>query len=463
MAVPSDTIPEMSKQKVRTQTRQLVQEFALQMSAAESEAHAFTGESGFRAGRLPSDPDRWLAITQETYRSFELAVNALSVDPSLQHLSRQEIDASLWDFGMRIAEGSQSRSWPPNGINATSQYLASLARDSVEWEVLVEVDHLSVSDEPLHIDSVLVTKVQEELVQHWLSKRDSHVFADELMALRNGTAAVVRVWADDSARAIELARERTDEALGQFRFALVHANPFNLPDQQLLFRRGRRAWAALVLDRDHWGSSVQLGFRPVALELTSDVQARTQASLDLLESLRASRAHRKVQDRLMRAAYWIGLSASQELFDHKVVALCTAAECFLATKSDGRKGEVIVLRSLLLSIAMGTELPQPTMLYELYEKRSAVVHGSETDVCGEHEYKWLRLVVGALLDHAIKFAIANGSTSVDAFLGALEKDGAVENVLRRLEMSPAPEVRRLAGKIRSAGLGPRLRWWSRLW
>ena len=86
------------------------------------------------------------------------------------------------------------------------------------------------------------------------------------------------------------------------------------------------------------------------------------------------------------------MSITRESYDHKIVDLCTGLEAVLTTVDDRRKGEAIAFRFMLLSTALGRPFCPPGVLYDLYERRSRVVHGAALGECGNNDYLQLRLV-----------------------------------------------------------------------
>ena len=105
----------------------------------------------------------------------------------------------------------------------------------------------------------------------------------------------------------------------------------------------------------------------------------------------------RLRDALLLSLYRYIACIAHEEYDHKIVDLCTALESVLTTKNDPRKGEAIALRRMLLSMALGKKVPHPTKLYELYEKRSDVVHGSKLGECGEGDYRTLRTITETVI------------------------------------------------------------------
>ena len=128
------------------------------------------------------------------------------------------------------------------------------------------------------------------------------------------------------------------------------------------------------------------------------------------------------------------MSITRESYDHKIVDLCTALEAVLTTKSDGRKGEAIAFRTMLLSIAIDEPFPYPRDAYRLYDLRSQVVHGAALGACGENDYLQLRLIAQKAALNAITFIGIQGEINQPSqLIKLLESRERMEKAIAWLE------------------------------
>ncbi len=141
----------------------------------------------------------------------------------------------------------------------------------------------------------------------------------------------------------------------------------------------------------------------------------------------------KVASALLRALEWIGSSITRESYDDKVVDLCTALECMLGLKSDGRKGEAIALRYILLSGLRGGLYIMPHMILPAYQTRSQVIHGSHRRVATPIQYTALREIAMETVTMVLDVVQRDNSIrTVKHLVDLLESDH--EAIRRSLEM-----------------------------
>ena len=125
---------------------------------------------------------------------------------------------------------------------------------------------------------------------------------------------------------------------------------------------------------------------------------------------------------------------TREYRDHQVVDLCTALEAVLTTLDDGRKGEAIALRSMLLAVALNKPLTDPQEVYSLYELRSRIVHGADLSVSGENDYIKLRSLAEQVLLGVLELNEVSGPfrRPID-LIRRLEKRDRLEKALAWLD------------------------------
>ena len=142
----------------------------------------------------------------------------------------------------------------------------------------------------------------------------------------------------------------------------------------------------------------------------------------------------KLRDALLRSLEWTGMSITHESYDHKIVDLCTGLEAVLTTVDDPRKGEAIAFRFMLLSTALGRPFCPPGVLYDLYERRSRVVHGAALGECGKNDYLQLRLAAKQAVLNIIELDRAQGPIDRPSHLiRLLETRGHMKETIAWLE------------------------------
>ena len=214
---------------------------------------------------------------------------------------------------------------------------------------------------------------------------------------------IVTVDAGSYKKAEERAQESLERALNTLRFCIGSITRTPVWDSQLLQRRGQfRAIREVSPQKKFVSTGGGRTSTPIDLEFTELLAGSTTEFMRQLAPLYDDTIQARLRDALFRSIEWIGTSITRESYDHKVVDLCTALEAALTTIDDGKKGEAIALRSMLLSMAVDEPFFDPRELYVLYKLRSRVVHGAALGECGENDYIKLRQMAERVVLNIIK-------------------------------------------------------------
>lgn len=248
-----------------------------------------------------------------------------------------------------------------------------LSADPQLFEVLLPIEGLSCP-EPLAVGDVLFECMAELTEPAADLHQIEQVFRRDF---QGKTAARLRVGGDSDDLAVATAQEMTDTALNELRVALAINARRGIHARQYLQRReGSYLIRALGAPE---GTGVALGWRvgasPIELGIGGDFRRDVEDALAELAPLRGDEIRSKLGVRLRRAAQWLGSSLTRTSPDDAILDLSTALECFLASKSDKRKGEAIAVRSVLLLHLIEGRFPNPLETLGQYELRSNITHG----------------------------------------------------------------------------------------
>jgi hypothetical protein len=198
---------------------------------------------------------------------------------------------------------------------------------------------------------------------------------------------------------------------------------WRIHDEQLLFRAGEE-----IAIREKGGSSVaslnfHSGFRSWEFPIDDVYLNQITESNKVIDFLFIpANAQSHIYGRIRRALEWIGGSVTRERLDDKIIDICTALETLLATKQDGRKGEAIALRMMLLYSHLKKPFFDPVKLLDIYEKRSDIVHGSERDICLDSDYKLGQWIAVDVLKNVLAYINQHTITQHADFFKDLESD-----------------------------------------
>ncbi len=172
----------------------------------------------------------------------------------------------------------------------------------------------------------------------------------------------------------------------------------------------------------------------MTLDFTGLLAESTHGFLERLTPLYDDTIKAGLRDALFRSIEWVGVSLTRENYDHRIVDLFTAMEAVLTTKGDGKKGEAIAIRLMLLSMVLNKVFVDPQWVLALYELRSRVIHGAALGVSGENDVARLRILAERVLLGVIELDGTHGKFSrpID-LIGFLESEDRIENARNWLE------------------------------
>lgn len=429
--------------KANSETVERIEEFARAMAEASSEELSTWQEPwGFRKMIALPNPaladeehEAGLFLGGKTGELYLKALDSLEADPAFENLARADLENELDDLlGDLVVTGQQIKT-PSEIRKRTTAFLNKLGRPLGEYEVAFGVERLNIGSSSLTVGDVVFQEFSTELAQDWNYSEipdESRGLLDDLV---NQTVGIVTVNAGSPRKAMERAVAVFDRALNTLRVSIASSNPVVVSDPWLLQRRGELHVARPVDPKTSpmaWGTA--RGFRPVSLDLSAPWTESARHFIGRLGPLYDGTIQGKLRDALLRSLEWIGMSITRESYDHKVVDLCTGLEAVLTTIDNPRKGEAIAFRFMLLSTALGKPFCHPRVLYDLYERRSRVVHGAALGVCGKADYLQLRLAAKEAVLNIIELNRVQGPIERPSrLINLLESHGRVEEAITWLE------------------------------
>ncbi|HWK80102.1 MAG TPA: hypothetical protein VNP95_05020 [Thermomicrobiales bacterium] len=421
------------------------------------------GDDGTDAGPTVSVPKNLVSLAAEhglddgtlqiqgkrASRLYREARILLAEEESLEHLPVREREALCSDIVWRTYIAQQTVQLNKVVRTVKRAFVAEHVPPKTNHRVFYEVRGLSL-DRVLTINGVNLecfTKDQRELLVHDLGEDARSV----LDAIPDGsTLASVTVKANSFVQAKRLGEYAIDDALSMLRCSALQFR-FRIIDEQLLFARG----AETLIERngklwDHWERPRQ----QLGIEVVGQFRDYVDGELEWMSEVNAYQG--RLRNQLIRAMHWVGSSVQRETFDDKITDLCTAIECLLTTRQDGRKAEPICVRYMALSILAGEGCYHLDEIYGLYDKRSRVVHGSARLIGDEKGYRKLQTVAIDILQQVLKVLKDDGTITNHAeLLRALDNQDLRERCLAwceresgRIPMEVVAYLREALGKGR---------------
>ena len=290
------------------------------------------------------------------------------------------------------------------------------------------------------IAEVMITqqKEVEKLLVSWgldLSGPDPFGFKRRTLAeIENKPLIVLKEFGNNPNLVVERAIEKARIRLKALQIALSASTV--LHDEDLLFDLSEYSVLRKVDDAKYVSTGWKRSRAAYALHYNKGLGtllATTHESLNVTKSFNS-----RIQGIIERAIYWIGKSIDEGEPDQKVIALCTAMETLLTTKSDKRKGEAISYRMMLLNSLLEESFVDPGKLLWIYELRSGVIHGSNRGEATMVEYYTMLFAARETLYNFIRFINNEKIEKLSQLINKLETSEKVKSLIAWLEKSSNP-------------------------
>lgn len=356
-----------------------------------------------------------MVLSGKDREQFYSVFDKLREDRATEYLSDKEIKDRLWFL---LCDVFINRSVYKDGSklkNKIDEFLSDLCKPEIEHEVMFKVLNFDVGLKQLQFWDCLITKYDRQALIDWgFDPSRRHI--REVKDFEDQTQIIVKERGNNPGLIIKRAREKAKRRLKALQVYLSERN--YLYDEQLLFELAEDA-AVRKLDspsgvlsswtrkRSPWGLEYYDAFEKHVTDANHQ--------LSLFETFNP-----KIKAIIERAIFWIGKAIEEAEPDLKVIALCSAMETILTTKSDKRKGEAIAYRMVLLEAHFEDKISHPGEVLWIYKLRSSVVHGSSIDEATKFEYYTMRGAARQTLKNFINFVSQKGIKKQTAFIEALE-------------------------------------------
>ena len=393
-----------------------------------------------------------LFLVGETAKLYQETLQLLEEDSAVEHLTSANLRDALASFAVSLEADSETLRGGSARRERIAQFVAEIAQPLSTYEIAFTVDGMIFGDDdPLKIGEVEFRNFSSELAEEWdlESISSPFPFPDDKMVAR--PAAIAKVQAGTLEKALERGESDIDRALQVLRTSIGYFRPSLIYDSQLLQRRGDlRVIRQLEPDTKLW-KGWKGRRRPIDTELSGALLDSTRDFVRQLSPLFDGSIPPKLRDALLRSLDWIGTSITRDIYDHKVVDLCTALEAILSGSHEGEKGEAVALRVMLLSMALGKGVRKPGDLLQLYVLRSRIVHGSELGESGKSDYYSLKSIAEETILNIIELHGSQSQLSrpydVFTFLETPERLDKAVSWLSQLADSNTREIAKYASGL----------------
>lgn len=410
-----------------------------------------------RFGEIPDvlrshTADRSLLLTEEEDVAYFATLDCLRREPELEHLSDKDIDRELWLFACEaVVRKLEFRDERTRAL-AIRDLVKRLRRPWAGYEILTVLRHIDVTGKPIRCGPLTVKRLTKRAAANW-----GFSGSDWLRRWRNRfedqSVAAVEVQAGSPQRALEKGLQSVDEYLHLLRTGLVGSTRFRMLDEHLLFERS--TWAA-VRNRSTKEIETVAGHAPgdpMTLDLNHSTGQRVRHFLKHYNRFLSKPIPGRIRLQVDRALHWIGTSMTRDSHDDRIIDLCTALEALLAQKDERLKGEAITLRSMLLPAMMNDGFTDPFIIYDLYARRSEVIHGSGLNVANQRDADRLLLItLRVVAQFTTVVSRRRKIRRMNDLIKAMETPRRLKQAISWLAQLSGPEVRAVA-KLAEERLG----------
>ncbi|MDP2920713.1 MAG: HEPN domain-containing protein [Dehalococcoidia bacterium] len=331
----------------------------------------------------------YIGLDADGYAAYHHGLAQLRDEPELEYLSNDELDAHLGHLTSEMFLGSSLLKDDKRLNSLLKSFENRILKPLENYEVIIPILDLKLGGLPIEIAGIkLYDMTVEDAAAMGIEegKPSCHPWFE---ALVGHTTALVSSRGNDPEKVVERARGKLRTALNLLRLALVDHTTriilWKIHDSQLMFKDGE--YYLIRKEQDVSPSDTHMGwqlgsYRTNILTVDDKIYKQAEELNRFTQGLFVTQVIQgDIREHLVRAIEWIGSSIRRETNDDKMVDLCVALETLLATKQDGRKGELIALRSMLLCLHLKKPWFDPGFLLYLYDKRSGIVHGSRRGIC----------------------------------------------------------------------------------
>ena len=312
-----------------------------------------------------------------------------------------------------------------------NDFVKQICRPLKDYEVIFGVLNLRVKKYPMQVWDAIIDKLSaEDLVSmqlNWGGEVKSRILKEFV----EYSVITVAMRGNNSGFIVERAREKAGFVLKALQTYLRASSGtrdenvlFEITEFSLLREKGSEKWYwNWRAKRRPFGISISDCDNPAIKKINDQFKVFSNLTTDF-------------RSRIERAIYWVGASIQEEIFDHKLIYLCTALETLLTNKDDKRKGEVITYRMVLLNHLVEGHFPEPFQLMWFYELRSRIVHGSALGEVTDSDYSTLCYITNETLFNFISLLEKFGTKDYNNFITKFESSEnlvIIENYFKKFK------------------------------
>lgn len=374
---------------------------------------------------LPSDHQggQFLSIGKELYQDYISIYNEYRSNINIEYLSNNELNDKLWYLFCEIYLNTNNYKSGEQINKKITSFISDLCKPINEYKIFLSIENLDETIGQINIWDFSILKFSSEEFDIRFDKSKA------LDVIKDKFVDVALMSFSESGNNYSLICERA-RAKARFNIKILQMylrNSYILHDDQMLFSISDFILIENISNSEdvHWNFHHQR--KPLKLGSIKAFEELFRLAED--HYLKLNDLAPRIANRVKRTIHWIGESIREENYDTKIIFLCTAMETLLTTKNDGKKGEKIAYRTLLLENRLSIPLSDPFSLLLIYELRSEVIHGSGLSISGRTEYYTMLNATKKIFNNYINFVHQNNIKKHSTFIKSLESKDDLEWLL----------------------------------
>lgn len=371
----------------------------------------------------------WLG--KDLAAKFWFALNEVRVELVPHHARDTDILNAFWDeLVCEVSANPQMYLEQPEALDDLIDRFGNCWKQPLsEFEVIYSIDYLAVGQEPITLLGVeFFAPTDEALAQRDIPESE---VARWIKGGRTHTLAVVRASAATIDIAFEAGRDQVVDAITLMKVSALRGLARRTATDELLQWKLSPRYLARQVTFGAPPATRLRGFHRQFGPSVDDLGNHIRQGIDGLRLEQLNDLPESIRERILRAMYWIGHSATHETDDHKFVDLCTALEVLLVPEGKGvtRKGTVIALRYNLL----GGDL-NPSAVKWMYDRRNDVIHGSRLPLVAPQDTRHLRLVCYTVVQAIVRTSVdLPGKLTLKDVIRTVETEDRLTTFIERTE------------------------------
>ena len=351
---------------------------------------------------------------------YHQAFSALRNELAVEFMHDNELHEELWHLTCEIILQRTLFPMITDVKKKVQEFSANVAKPLKNYEILVPISNIDLNDKKFHFNEGYIKKFDSRTLSEW-GIYDDNTHPHSFKRFLNKSCLVIPEVGNNRHLVTNRAREKAKYLLKLLQVALSSSR--KLTDWELLYSIGKEVAIRNEGNPDSVGYNWERGFTPIPRTIDNILETDVNQFLHKINPILLDKKYgANLKKSFKNAITWIGRAIEEDDSDLGIIFLSTSLESILTTRSEGRKGELIAYRMLLLNTFIEQSFTHPSRVLYVYELRSKVIHGGELFASSKDDQRTLRHVARETVINASIAIQKMGITKKTEFHRQLESD-----------------------------------------